>query len=697
MSDELTLELARAAGLNPEWADYRGRPHSVPLDTLRMLLARLDLPASDERKARDSLERLHAERAARIPALLVGRVGAPLALPPSLHRAAGCDIELRYEDGGSTRLHCGCDEYDLLHLSGIYRPGYHALQIGEQAIPVAIAPAHRPEELWQRPRRWGLAAQVYSLRHDDDVGDLGLGDYSALAHCARRVGGLGAQALAISPVHALFSADVNHYSPYSPSSRLFFNALHVDPASVAGADWLRARIDALGLQAETERLRRSELVDWPAAATLKLRLLRELWRDFERIDRDGRLRRELSSYRAEQGDALHRHACFEAIHAAQYGRDPRRWHWRDWPDGLRDPDSHEVAAFAREHVEQVAFHAFLQWLAERALAQAQRAARDGGMDVGLVSDLAVGTDSGGSHAWSRRHDMLRGVTIGAPPDELNRLGQDWGLTTFSPRALRQHGFAPFIEMLRASLRHAGGVRIDHILGLNRLWLVPDGVGPVDGAYIDYPLHEMMNLIALEAWRHRATVVGEDLGTVPEGFRDELARSGLLGMRVLYFEREHGCFADPSRWSEAAIAMTSTHDLPTIAGWWRGRDIEWQQQAGHLPPGHTVQQEQHQRESDREALWNAFTHANITHCGRPGMHDSDPVVDAAIDFVAQTPAPLAIVPIEDLLGRIEQPNLPGTTDQHPNWRRRLDAPFDALLGQPQVAARIDRLQARRGGR
>ncbi|MGH8445573.1 MAG: 4-alpha-glucanotransferase, partial [Solimonas sp.] len=325
---------------------------------------------------------------------------------------------------------------------------------------------------------------------------------------------------------------------------------------------------------------------------------------------------------------------------------------------------------------------------------AQRAARQAGMAIGLIGDLAVGTDSGGSHAWSRQRDMLNKLSVGAPPDLLNALGQSWGLTAFSPRALRRHGYDAFIEMLRANLRHVGGLRIDHVLGLRRLWLVPEGAHAAEGAYLQCPFDDFLRLIALESHRHRAVIVGEDLGTVPEGFRDALYGSGLMGMRVLWFERDHGLFVEPRRWPAGAMATTATHDLPTVAGWWQGRDIDWRQQLQLFAPGSNAAQEQAERRDERHKLWAAFRHAGVVETDEPPPDQADAAIDAALRFVARTPSELAIVPAEDLAGLVEQPNLPGTTIEHPNWRRRLPADAATLFADPLFKRRLDLIAAER---
>jgi 4-alpha-glucanotransferase len=286
------------------------------------------------------------------------------------------------------------------------------------------------------------------------------------------------------------------------------------------------------------------------------------------------------------------------------------------------------------------------------------------------------------------------LAVGAPPDMFNPRGQNWGLTGFSPRALVNGGFKPFLDTLRAALRHAGGIRIDHAMGLTRLWLIPAGAEPSNGAYLAYPLTDVLRLLALESQRHQAVVLGEDLGTVPDGFREILETAGLHGMRVLWFERTGRGFAAPDTWDHSAVAMTSTHDLPTVAGWWRGSDIATRAKCDRLGVGVQEADVANEREADRRSLWRAFVDAGVAEEPPPSSETTQPVVDAAVKFVANSGSPLFLLPAEDVLGLEEQPNLPGTIDEHPNWRRRLVPEAHALLDEPQVAARVATLAKKR---
>ncbi|CAB3801658.1 4-alpha-glucanotransferase [Paraburkholderia ultramafica] len=685
--------LATRAGFEVEWRDAHHTTQHVPENTLAVLLEQMGLPCGNTTQIRHSTAALDAELSGRkLPPLITAEVGHGIALPlAALKSNSHYRIEL--ESGSIIDGRFTAPKGEEALLAPIDEPGYHALVINEQHVTLAIAPSrcYTVDDAWRTlhrddaapmPPLWGIAAQLYGLRRR---GDGGIGDYSALARIAVESAQRGAHALAVSPTHAMFSAQPKRFSPYSPSSRLWLNVTHIDPAAVFGADAARAALAAAQATAAWSALEDLPLIDWPNAVTLKLKVLRTLYEHFcvhERAQNAPRAL-EFHGFCERAGRALEDHARFEALQAAQLAQGGNG-HWRRWPEALRDPRSPEVETFADANRHEVDFHLFLQWLAAKGLSHAQHAAHEAGMAVGLIADLAVGCDSAGSHAWSYRDDMLQGVSVGAPPDLFNQAGQAWGLTTFSPRAMRTQGFSAFIDMLRAAFAHAGGIRIDHILGLRRLWLVPEGESARHGAYLRYPLEDLLRLIALESWRHRAIVIGEDLGTVPPGFRERLDEHGIAGIRVLWFEGapDGNGFKPPREWDRNAVGTTTTHDLPTVAGWWRGSDIMWRNRIGQTmarADGRNAEEAaQAERAHDRAALWRAFQQAGVAapQVGAPPP-DSAPV-DEALAFVAATPGPLVTFPLEDLLALDDQPNLPGSIDEHPNWRRRMTLPIDEMF-------------------
>ncbi len=649
-------KLAIAAGLQPEWQDAGGRRQIVADDALRTILDRLGHPAISDRQIAASLAAIEV-RNARGSRFLSVDAGEPIRFSSAFSGNA----ELILENGERTSV-----TVDLGTMKPIDRTGYHRLEVDDRVIDLLVAPRRCFTIADAVPGRkiWAPSVQIASLRGEHSAA---FGDFATLAQTARAFGERGADALAISPVHALFPADASRYSPYAPSSRQFLNGLYGDPS-------------AFDMGSEDRDL--PDLIDWQHAIPAKLARLRNA---FTQVT--PQLEKIISTFRREGGGDLERHAEFDALHAHFFAASGAQG-WQQWPVAYHDPPSPAVRRFVTDHAEDVAFHVFLQWLARRDLDAAQTAARESGMAIGLIADLAVGMDPCGSHGWSRRGDLLTGLSIGAPPDPLGPDGQSWGITGFDPRALRENSFAPFIATIRAALAHAGGIRIDHAFGLRRLWVVPEGASAAEGAYLDMPFDDLMRIVAMESQRARAIVIGEDLGTVPDGFREAMDARAMLGMRVLWFERDADGFVPPANWSPDAVAMTGTHDLATIAGWWSGRDIDWTWELGRKSEAADEPADREARSADRAALWSAFD----TQADQPNPEDTDPVVDAAIAHVAGTPCALAIVPLEDLAGLIEQPNLPGTIYEHPNWRRRMPATTEALLQRPDVAGRIDTLKA-----
>jgi 4-alpha-glucanotransferase len=695
--------LATRAGFEVEWQDAHRKTQHVPESTLAVLLEQMGLPCGNATQIRHSTAALEAELSGRkMPPLMTAEVGRGIALPVAIVKA-GSHYRIELESGSIIDGRFTAPKGEAALLAPIDEPGYHTLVINEQRVTLAIAPSrcYTVDDAWRTlhhggtvpptPPLWGIATQLYGLRR---TGDGGIGDYSALTRIALESAQRGAHALAVSPTHAMFSAEPNRFSPYSPSSRLWLNVAHIDPAAVFGTPAARAALDAAQGADAWSALEDLPLIDWPNALTLKLKVLRTLYEQFCTHERAQNAPRalEFHGFCERAGRALEDHARFEALQAAQLAQGGNG-HWRTWPEALRDPRSPEVEAFADANRHEVEFHLFLQWLAAKGLSHAQHAAREAGMAVGLIADLAVGCDSAGSHAWSYRDDMLQGVSVGAPPDLFNQAGQAWGLTTFSPRAMRTQGFSAFIDMLRAAFAHAGGIRIDHILGLRRLWLVPEGESARHGAYLRYPLEDLLRLIALESWRHRAIVIGEDLGTVPAGFREHLDKHGIAGIRVLWFEGAHGGkgFKPPHAWDRNAVGTTTTHDLPTVAGWWRGSDIGWRNRIGQTmaradgrDPEEAAREE---RANDRAELWRAFQQAGVAAPNVPPPPLDSAPVDEALAFVAATPGPLVTFPLEDLLALTEQPNLPGSIDEHPNWRRRIALPIDSLFDDGTLNDRL----------
>jgi 4-alpha-glucanotransferase len=664
--------LARRAGLDSDWTDAAGRPQRVALEALVRILGALGFPCSTTAEGRESRDRLLArECSARPPPLVTAASGRVFRMP--LAGIVG-DVaaELVQEDGVCRSLTLRRQGTSLVG-PGIAAPGYHRLRFADREVQLAVAPRRclSIADVAGGRRRWGLAVQLYSLARE---GDGGIGDTTALRGLLSSAARHGADAVALSPVHSLFAANGRHISPYAPSNRLFLNPLYADPSDALPGVCLLRRPD----------LERMELIDWPTAARAKYAAIRET---FDRLKDNPPS--ALAEFIAQGGARLREHALFEAVHA--HWMDPARCQadWRRWPQEWRGPATPAVAAFAAASPREVLYHQFLQWLATVSFTRAQASAHAAGMSIGLIADLAIGVDPAGSHAWTRPTDLLTGLSVGAPPDIYIPSGQDWGLVAISPMALVDAGFEPFIATVRAALRHAGGLRIDHAMGLLHLWLVPHGALAAEGAYLNYPLDDMLRLLALESHRHHAVVVGEDLGTVPPEFRARLREAGVAGMDVLWFQRDGERFQRPAQWRPDAMAMTTTHDLPTVAGWWSGSDIAERARLGIVGG-----EDASARSASRAMLWRAFVEEGVASADPLKTGDAGAAVNGALGFVARSPSPLMVVPAEDLLARTAQPNLPGTVDEHPNWRRRLPVKADEMLDDPAVAARVAHIRKER---
>lgn len=556
----------------------------------------------------------------------------------------------------------------------------------DASAPVAGgAPAWQSEALANGGRRWGISVQLYALH---TANTWGIGDFSALAELVQGAAALGAAAIGINPLHALFPQWPEHVSPYSPSSRRFINPLYLDIEAMedfaawdATQTWLGSDDFACRLHA----VRDGEQIAYGAVTALKFPVLASLYAHFRRhclTAPEHPRTRDFRRFQQREGTALRQFATFHALAEAR----PEA-HWHDWPAVFADPDSSAVAAFAAERAETIEFHEYLQWQAAVQLESVHATARTCGMSIGLFVDLAVGADPNGAECWSGQSYLARGVSIGAPPDALNLHGQNWGLPAPDPGAMARADWAPLVELWRSNMRGVGALRIDHILGLMRLYWIPTNTAAIDGAYVRYPWRELLPLLAGQSRDHHCLVVGEDLGTVPEGLREAMHDIGILSCRLLVFEQDDGRFRAPRDYPADALVASGTHDLPSLPMWWDGGDIALRERLGLWPEDSQRRDELAQREQARRALIDALQ--------AEGLHDGDVPDAAPIEaihaFLARTPCKLLMLRLEDVLGLHVQVNLPGTVDEHPNWRQRVPCTVEAALAQPRlqrIAAMLD---------
>jgi 4-alpha-glucanotransferase len=639
--------LAAAHGVATSYEDQLRRPVDVGRGAVVGVLSALGVDASTpsavaaalrgaaDRPPAPDVVVLRRSRGARVP------VGGPALL--------------RLEDGGHRPL---ATDGGTASVPPGLPLGWHCLETARGDIPVVVT----PDRITATDHRgWGWMVQLYALRSQASWGVGDIADLRRLADWTARRGG---DVVLVNPLHAVAPVTPLQPSPYYPGSRRWTNPLYLrveDTASYAQADPdVRAAVDALRPGYDGTR------IDRDTAWRAKLAALELLW------DREERSVRALP----DDGD-LSMFATWCAL-CEVHGSD-----WRRWPAALHHPDTPAVAAARRDLAGRVRFFTWLQVLCHEQLAAAQDAARSAGMGVGVVHDLAVGTDPAGADAWMYQDALVLGARIGAPPDAFNQHGQDWGMPPWHPRRLEQRRYEPLRDMLRSLLRHSGGVRVDHILGMFRLWWIPEGATAREGTYVSYDADAMLGVVALEAERAGAVVVGEDLGTVPDRVRTTLSDRGVLGSSVLWFER-----AEVEPWREAAVATVTTHDLPTVLGWLRGEHVRVRAELGLLDDP-VAEEETWRRERD-ELLADLVAAGVLDAVDTP----EEELVRALHGYLTRTPSRFVLAAPGDAIGDLRQPNVPGTVDEYPNWRLPVaDASGRAVLLEELLAdPRVERLAA-----
>ncbi len=755
--------LADRMGIESSFKDALGKLKTTGDDTRRKLLAAMGTEAADDAQAREVLDALvRAEWLRPLAPVQVHHAGsaktggALLQVPVVLPAETGeITWRLVLEDGGERwgtvafqslalmgertidgqRLQRRCLPLGelLVQESTAKSPakqspakesaardlpsGYHRVVVepgsGSMSLVVSPGACWLPDGVDEGRRLWGIAAQLYLLR---SVGDWGIGDYSDLRRLVKWSAEQGADVIGLNPLHAMFLDAPEQASPYSPASRLLLNVLNIDVTAVPEMkDCAPARelIAQDKFQRTLAACRAEPLVNYTGVAALKLPVLELLFKTFTGTEgatgsgtaMQAKRRQAFDAFKREGGEALARHCLFFALREHFASQDPPLPDWHDWPEEFRTPSSDAAARFARERQERVEFMAWLQWVADEQLGDAAAAADKGDMAVGLYRDLAVGADRSGAETWADAAAVVSSAQVGAPPDLHNPAGQDWGLPPFHPRALREEAYRSFIDVVRANMRHAGGLRIDHVMGLQRLYWVPRGGSPRDGAYVRYPLEDLVGILALESHRHGCLVVGEDLGTVPEGFRERMTKANILSYRVMSFEREvvpdgeASGFLPPEEYPTLAVAVAGSHDLPTMRGWWQGRDLELKERLGLFGQGDEAAKQRKMRDDDSAQLLEALRKEKLL-AGSTASGDVDvPTLNQAVHaFLARTPAVLAMVQIDDLTDEVDPINIPATSAEHPNWRRKLSLTLEELAEAAESAPILREFQnLRRAGR
>jgi 4-alpha-glucanotransferase len=581
--------------------------------------------------------------------------------------------------------------------------GRASLEAGSRLI-VAPDRCYIPETVENGGRLWGVALQLYSLRSDRNWG---IGDFHDLTTVTEWAGRLGAGVLGLNPLHALKNTKPYHISPYSPNSRLFLNEIYIDVEQVAECRTtpeVQKRLEDPTFRSQLDSARRSELVDYPAVASAKRAVLDLCYRSFLRDNFEGsepELKPKTArgwffhQYVQREGEPLLQYALFSALEDERHFVQSNSVIWPDWPPTYRTPVSGAVAEFKRRHMKKIRFFQYLQWLAADQLKAVATKAREAGMSIGFYHDMALGSDRYGADGWRFQDVLALKADCGAPPDAFAPEGQNWGFSPADPVRLRATGYQYFIEILRNNLRYGGAIRIDHVMALFRLFWIPRGLPASKGTYVHYPAEDLLAILALESVRAKALVIGEDLGTVPDWLRQRLSAAGVLSYRVFYFERTgSGALKPPASYPAQSLAVVSTHDLPTLSGYWEGADIDLRSKLGLTESDEARITMLAQRQVEKASILAALQSEDLLPVGvaedaarTPAM--TTELMEAIHTYLARTPAWMVLANIEDVLGIRAQTNLPGTLDEHPNWCRKLPVSVGELVQDP----RFERLAAR----
>lgn len=720
--------LGRAAGLwqvDLGYWDVWGRYHEASPEVLRAILESLGAPAGSlEELNRAVEERLWREwTALAAPVEVTGEAATITLRLPVEARHGRMLAELRLEGGERRLIEAALGGLEPLRRAQLrgrefleVKASLGALPLGrhqafirlegadqplEAGVELIVAPdrAYLAPALERGERRAGLSVSLYSLRSEHNWG---CGDFTDLERLAVWLGSrVGAGFILLNPLHAIHNRHPFNTSPYLPNSIFYRNFIYLDVERIEdfqASAWARALRASPRVAEAIRAAREAPYVDYEQVAHLKRVFLKLAFREFLRRSRRENSRgAAFQSFVENEGELLDRYAVYCALDEWLHRRDRNVWTWPQWPPEYQEPESEAVRRFAASHWRSVLFHKYVQWQIDLQLERAQRAARASGLSLGLMHDLALATDSSGSDLWAHRELFVSGCRVGAPPDEFSPRGQDWGFPPPNAERHRQDAYRLFQEAIRKCARHGGALRIDHVMRFFRLFWIPEGRPPAEGTYVRDRSEDLLRLLALESVRHRIVLVGEDLGTVEPEVRRSLDRFGILGYRVFYFEKDaQGEFLAPDQYPVKVLVSSTTHDLPTLAGFWTGRDIEARRAAGVFPDEHSYHRALAERRRDKQKMLDRLRALGLLPAGVPASADQIPELtgelhNAVIGFLTLTPSLLLAINQEDLTKDPEQQNLPGTVAQYPNWRHKMRYSLEELESSPEVAGFVAMLR------
>jgi 4-alpha-glucanotransferase len=656
-------EFLERFGIQPEYHDLWGRSHRIQPEVAAAILASLGVRPEDA-----------ASPLPLAPPASVLSPGERFDIEP---RFAWLPVEIvcHWDSGSRTVLRGPADG---LLLPADAPLGYHRLEVRCGADHVTGYLIVCPEKcVLPTHRMRGVAVSLYSLRSHRNQG---CGDFTDLRNLASWASQkMQADFIALNPLHAIPNRQPYNTSPYLPTTTLYRNFLYLDLAEVEGCPALAA------YESRFAELRATPCVEYEKVAALKLEILRQAFAS----SADWSTNPAFAAYRAEQGESLQLFATYCVLDETIHRANPDIWLWQDWPAEYQDPASPAVPEFASKHSQDVLFYEWLQWQIDIQLGKAQKHATDAcGMHIGLYHDLALAVDRSGFDAWAFRDFYIKGCRVGSPPDDFAPEGQDWSFPPPNVKLHRESGYRQFIATIRNNARHGGALRLDHVMRLFRLFWIPDGFPAASGAYVRDHARDLLRILALESVRANVLIIGEDLGTITDEMRAGLHNAGILSYRLLYFERHgDGRFRLPHEYPKQAIVCTTTHDLPTIAGFWSGHDIEVRRRVGLILDEVSYEQQKAQRRADKQRMIEALTEVRMlkdpVDLNEPALPEA--VRKAILRYLQFTPAYLFAVTQDDLTGFIDQQNVPGTTWQHPNWSHKMPVTIEELATWDSLAA------------
>ena len=717
-------QVAEMANLADSYVSAWGDEAQVSDETLTRLLASLGYDTSSDDALLKSAEKKHKKDV--LDPVLVLRDGEPVEVALNLGvsaRESEFSWRLETEQGevleGYLQSQVVRDERAeggplVFALPSDLAWGYHKLVVSrkrrkkpyEMTLIITPKACFKQSPIEQGKKLWGPSVQLYTLRTQHNWG---IGDFGDLKQLVADIASRGGDFVGLNPIHSLFPANPEGASPYSPSSRRWLNILYIDVSSVpefALSAEAQQTVGSAEFQQRLQKARDAHWVNYTEVSELKMSILPLLFTEFKHrhLDKNSDRAQAFLSFVEEGGDSLMHQAAFDALHAELHAEDSNMWGWPVFPEKYRTFESPATQKYIKENIEKVHLYMYLQWLADCQINDAQSLAEEKGMAVGLYRDLAVGVADSGSETWADEGNLVMDASIGAPPDILGPLGQNWGLPPLNPEVLQATGYDAYIKLLRANMKHCGALRIDHVLGLLRLWWIPKGEDATQGAYIYYPVQDMLAILALESHRYQCSVIGEDLGTVPDEIVDILADAGVHSYKVFFFEtsEEDGGFISPKHYASQSMAALCTHDMPTLRGFWHCDDLKMGQEIGLYPNQEQLNGLFDDRLECKQGIldsvaWHGFLPDGVGRDASQVPMDSY-LAEALQLHVAAGSSTLLSVQLEDWLEMDQPVNIPGTVDEYPNWRRKLSMNLDEIFahdGVNRIASRLTEVREKAG--